>query len=89
MRERKSESEREREREEKLSSPYLVFRVLRQQVERPDGQPELAAVREPPDCRAQVEKLVPRDAGRAPHQRRADVVDAVAVEAEHKGALFV
>ena len=62
--------------------------MLRQQVERADRQPELAAVREPPDGRAKVDQLVPRDVGRAPHQRCADVVDAVAVEAEHKGALL-
>ena len=79
---------REREREETKNSPHLVFRVLRQQVKRADRQPELAAVREPADGRAQVDELVPRDAGRAPHQRRADVVDAVAVQAEHKGALL-
>ena len=79
---------RERERKQK-TPPYLVFRVLRQQVKRADRQPELAAVREPADGRAQVDELVPRDAGRAPHQRRADVVDAVAVQAEHKGALLV
>ena len=78
---------RDRERKQK-TPPYLVFRVLRQQVKRADRQPELAAVREPADGRAQVDELVPRDAGRAPHQRRADVVDAVAVQAEHKGALL-
>lgn len=63
--------------------------MLREQVERADRQPELAAVREPPDGRAQVDQLVPRHARRAAHQRGADVVDAVAVQAEHKGALLV
>ncbi len=41
------------------AEPHLIARVLRQDVQRADRQPELAAVRELAYARSQVHQLVP------------------------------
>jgi len=85
----KQQKQRNKNKAEKQNNPHLVLSVLRQQVERANRQPELAAVREPPDGRAQVHELVPGDTRGPAHERSADVVDAVAMEAEDKGVVVV
>lgn len=56
---------------------HLMFRVRRQELEGPDGEPEFVGVGKLPDAHTQRHELVARDVGGAFHDVLAHVIHSL------------